>query len=92
MSALEPKSTEDQLNLSLKQIDLMLAIDAACDNADDDLTAMTAAVSLISQALEAEVGLLSWFDPDTQQLEMRSLVDRAGLLTQSGQQPGTIDQ
>ena len=84
MSALEPKSTEDQLNLSLKQIDLMLAIDAACDNADDDLTAMTAAVSLISQALEAEVGLLSWFDPDTQQLEMRSLVDRAGLLTQSG--------
>jgi class 3 adenylate cyclase len=85
MSALEPKALEDQLNLSQKQVDLMLAVDAACDNAVDDIEAMTSAVSLISQALEAEVGLLSWFDPDTQQLEIRSLIDRAGLLMSAGQ-------
>lgn len=81
MSALESKSIEEQLSLSLKQVDLMLTIDAACDNAADDLEAMTTSVSLISQALEAEIGLLSWFDPDTQRLEIRSLVDRVGLLT-----------
>ncbi len=80
MSKLEPKSIEDQLSLSLKQVDLMLAIDAACDSAGDDLEAMTTSVSLILQALEAEIGLLSWFDPDTQRLEIRSLLDRAGLL------------
>ncbi len=81
MSALTPKSVEDQLNLSVKQVELMLMIDTACDNAEDDVAALTGAVSLISQALEAEVGLLSWFDPDTQQLEMRSLVDQIGVLT-----------
>jgi adenylate cyclase len=81
MSALTPKSMEEQLNLSLKQVDLMLMIDTVCDNAEDDVSALTAAVSLISQALEAEVGLLSWFDADTQQLEMRSLVDRISVLT-----------
>ena len=37
----EPKSVEDQLSLSLKQVDLMLAIDAACDRAADDIEAMT---------------------------------------------------
>jgi adenylate cyclase len=63
----------------------MLAVDAACDNAADDLEAMTAAVSLIVQALEAEVGLLSWFDPDTQQLALRSLIDRVNVLTPAGQ-------
>ena len=72
----EPKSVEDQLSLSLKQVDLMLAVDAACDSAADDIEAMTASVSLILQALEAEVGLLSWFDPDTQRLEIRSLIRR----------------
>ena len=76
---------EDQLNLSLQQVDLMLAIDAACDHAADDIEAMTASVSLILQALEAEVGLLSWFDPDTQRLEIRSLIDRVGLMTSAGQ-------
>jgi class 3 adenylate cyclase len=81
MSDLESKSVEDQLSLSLKQVDLMLAIDAACDNAADDIEAMTSSVSLILQAMEAEVGLLSWFDPDTQQLESRSLIDRVNLLT-----------
>lgn len=81
-----PQPIQDQLDLSLKQIDLMLMIDTVCDNADDDVAALTGAVSLISQALEAEVGLLSWFDPDTQQLEMRSLVDQAGLLIQASQQ------
>jgi len=85
MPDLESKSVEDQLSLSLKQVDLMLAIDTACDNAADDLEAMTSSVSLILQALEAEVGLLSWFDPDTQQLEIRSLIDRVGLLTPAGQ-------
>lgn len=84
MSALESKSVEDQLGLSLKQVDLMLAIDAACDTAADDVEAMTTSVSLILQALEAEIGLLSWFDPDTGQLEIRSLVDRVGLLTPAG--------
>ncbi len=84
MSELEQKSVEDQLSLSLKQVDLMLAIDAACDSAADDIEAMTTSVSLILQALEAEIGLLSWFDPDTQQLEIRSLIDRAGLLTPAG--------
>jgi adenylate cyclase len=79
-----PKSVEDQLSLSLKQVDLMLAIDAACDSAADDIEAMTSSVSLILQAMEAEVGLLSWFDPDTQQLEIRSLIDRVGLLTPAG--------
>ena len=59
MSDLEPKSVEDQLSLSLKQVDLMLAIDAACDTAADDIEAMTSSVSLILQALDAEVGLLS---------------------------------
>jgi class 3 adenylate cyclase len=77
-------SAEDQLTLSLKQVDLMLAIDTACDSADDDIEAITTSVSLILQALEAEVGLLSWFDPDAQQLEVRSLIDRAGLLTPIG--------
>jgi class 3 adenylate cyclase len=85
MSELEPKSVEDQLSLSLKQVDLMLAIDAACDSAADDIEAMTSSVSLILQALEAEVGLLSWFDPDTQQLEIRSLIDRTGPLTSASQ-------
>lgn len=81
----QPRSVEDQLSLSMKQVDLMLAIDAACDSAADDIEAMTAAVSLILQALDAEVGLLSWFDPDTQQLEIRSLIDRVGLLTPAAQ-------
>ena len=85
MSESGPKSVEDQLGLSRKQVDLMLAIDAACDAAVDDFEAMTASVSLIVQALEAEVGLLSWFDPDTQRLEIRSLVDRVGLMTPAGQ-------
>ena len=85
MSDVAPKSVEDQLSLSLKQVDLMLAIDTACDSAADDLEAMTAAVSLIVQALEAEVGLLSWFDPDTQQLAIRSLIDRVNVLTPAGQ-------
>ena len=84
MSTLQPKSVEEQLRLSLKQVELMLAIDAACDSAVDDIEAMTSSVSLILQALEAEVGLLSWFDPDTQQLEIRSLIDRVGLLTPAG--------
>jgi adenylate cyclase len=83
MSALTPKSVEDQLNLSRKQVDLMLMIDTVCDNAEDDMAALAGAVSLISQTLEAEIGLLSWFDPDTQRLAMRSLVDRIGLLTQA---------
>ena len=81
MSAVTPKSVEEQLNLSAKQVDLMLMIDTVCDNAEDDIAALLGAVSLISQALEAEVGLLSWFDPDTQALELRSLVDRIGVLT-----------
>ncbi len=81
----EPKSVEDQLSLSLKQVDLMLAIDAACDRAADDIEAITSSVSLILKALEAEVGLLSWFDPDTQRLEIRSLIDRVGLMTPAGQ-------
>jgi adenylate cyclase len=85
MSDSEPKSVEDQLSLSLKQVDLMLAVDAACDSAADNIEAMTAAVSLILQAMDAEVGLLSWFDPDTQQLEIRSLIDRVNVLTPAGQ-------
>jgi hypothetical protein len=85
MAKPQPKSAEDQLSLSLKQVDLMLAIDAACDSAADDIEAMTASVSLVLQALEAEVGLLSWFDPDTQRLEIRSLIDRFGLMTPAGQ-------
>lgn len=76
---------EEQLNLSLKQVDLMLMIDTVCDNAEDDVAAMMGAVSLIVQALEAEIGLLSWFDANTQQLEMRSLVDRIGVLTSANQ-------
>jgi adenylate cyclase len=84
MSDSEPKSVEDQLSLSLKQVELMLAIDAACDNATDDIEAMTAAVSLMVQVLDAEVGLLIWFDPDTQQLEIRSLIDRVNVLTPAG--------
>jgi hypothetical protein len=59
MSEPEPKSVEDRLSLSLKQVDLMLAVDAACDSAADDIEAMTASVSLILRALEAEVGLLA---------------------------------
>ncbi len=85
MSESGPKSVEDQLGLSRKQVDLMLAIDAACDSAPDDIEAMTASVSLIVQALEAEVGLLSWFDPDSQRLEIRSLIDRVGMMTLGGQ-------
>ncbi len=85
MSEPEPKSMKEQLNLSMHQIDLMLAIDAACDHAADDLEAMTASVSLILQALEAEIGFLSWLDPDTQRLEIRSLIDRADLLTSTSQ-------
>src|SRR5512143_2212377 len=85
MSEPHSRPVEEQLNLSLKQVDLMLAIDAACDSAADDIEAMTSSVSLILQALEAEVGLLSWFDPDTQRLEIRSLIDRAGLMTSAGQ-------
>jgi adenylate cyclase len=81
----ESKSVEDQLKLSQKQVDLMLAIDAACDSAADDVEAITSSVSLILQAMEAEVGLLSWFDPDTHRLESRSLIDRVGLLTPAGQ-------
>jgi hypothetical protein len=83
MSALTPESVEEQLNLPAKQVELMLMIDTVCDNAEDDVAALTGAVSLISQAVDAEVGLLSWFDADTQQLEMRSLVDRIGMLTQA---------
>lgn len=74
---------EEQLNLSAKQVELMLMIDTVCDNAEDDVAALTGAVSLILQALEAEVGLLSWFDADTQLFEMRTLVDRVGVLTQA---------
>src|SRR5512143_2484650 len=85
MSEPHSRPVEEQLNLSLKQVDLMLSIDAACDTAADDIEAMTSSVSLILQALEAEVGLLSWFDPDTQQLEIRSLIDRVGLLSPTGQ-------
>jgi adenylate cyclase len=83
MTVLMPKSAEEQLNVSLKQVELMLMIDTVCDNAEDDVAALAGAVSLISQALEAEIGLLSWFDPDTDQLELRSLIDRAGLLAQA---------
>ncbi len=85
MPEFQPQSMEDQLSLSVQQVDLMLAIDAACDSAADDIEAMTVSVSLILQALEAEVGLLSWFDPDTERLEIRSLIDRAGLLTPASQ-------
>ncbi len=85
MSEPDPKSVEDQLSLSRQQVDLMLAIDAACDSAADDIEAMTSSVSLVLQALEAEVGLLSWFDPDTQRLEIRSLIDRASLMTSASQ-------
>ncbi len=85
MPKLQPQSMEEQLSLSAQQVDLMLAIDAACDSAADDIEAMTVSVSLILQALEAEVGLLSWFDPDTERLEIRSLIDRAGLLTPASQ-------
>src|SRR5512143_2741769 len=85
MSEPHSRPVEEQLNLSLKQVDLMLAVDAACDGAADDIEAMTSSVSLILQALEAEVGLLSWFDPDTHRLEIRSLIDRVGLLTPAGQ-------
>ena len=76
-----PKSAEDQRTLPLTQVDLILAIDAACDSAADDIEAMTTSVSLVLHALGAEIGLLSWFDPDAQRLEIRALVDRAGLLT-----------
>lgn len=84
MSELRAKSVEDQLSLSLKQVDLMLAIDAACDGAADAIEAMASSMSLIVQTLAADVGLLSWFDPETQQLEIRSLIDRVGLSRPAG--------
>ena len=58
MTDLMPKSVEEQLNVSLKQVELMLMIDTVCDNSEDDVAALAGAVSLISQALEAEIGLL----------------------------------
>ena len=76
-----PDGAGEQSEALLKQVDLMLMIDAVCDNAADDVAALTGAVSLIAQAVEAEVGLLSWFDADTQRLELRALADRLGALT-----------
>jgi class 3 adenylate cyclase len=79
------ESLHDQLELRNKQIDLMLAIDRVRDSADDERALLTAAVSAMCQTMGVDLCLISLFDPDTHQLELRALIDHLGTLDQAGE-------
>jgi class 3 adenylate cyclase len=65
-----------------KQLSIILAMDHIRDNGDDEIAILGNATSLILQELEAEVCLLSWWDPDTQRFETRALHDRINVMSQ----------
>jgi class 3 adenylate cyclase/GAF domain-containing protein len=73
-------SPSEQLALQTRRIDLMLAIDRLRDEAEDERELVTAAVSMISNAIEVDLCLLSLIDPDTKRLEVRAVLDRLGRL------------
>ena len=77
-----PDSPHDLLIQTQKQLSLILAMDRIRDDGDDEVTILGNATSLILQEMEAEVCLLSWWDPDTQRFETRAMHDRVNVMNQ----------
>ncbi len=82
----EDTSPSEQLALQNRRIDLMLAIDRIRDAAEDERDLMTSAVTMVADAIGAELCLLCLIDPDTHQLELRALTDRTGKIDQAGEE------
>ncbi len=80
-----PEPSLDQLALCQKQLAIIQAMDSIRDNGDDEITTLANAASLILREMEAEVCLLSWFDPDTERFEMRAMLDRINVLGQTNE-------
>lgn len=85
MNVTPDESLQAQLELRDKQLDLMLTIDRIRDTADDERALLTSAVSAICQTIDSELCLISLFDPDTHQLEVRALIDHLGTLDRTGE-------
>jgi len=79
-------SLREQLTLQNRRIDLILAIDRARDTADDERDLVTSAVTVVADAIGADLCLLCLIDPDTNQLEVRALTDRVGGIDQANEE------
>lgn len=77
----------EQLAQRDRQIELMLEIDRLRDAAGDETAFLTQAVACLHQALPADAIVAASLDADTQQLAVRAVLDRAGLL----ERPGSVD-
>jgi class 3 adenylate cyclase/GAF domain-containing protein len=83
---LDDISLRDQLALQSKRLDLMLAIDRARDAADDERDLVSSAVTVVADALGADLCLLCLIDPDTNELEVRALTDRVSGIDQASEE------
>lgn len=86
MSMVDEASLAEQLKLQGRRVDLILAIDRARDAAEDEQDLVSAAVSLLADAFDVDLCLLGLVDPETNQLEVRALIDRAGGIGQTSEE------
>jgi len=72
-------SDAEQLKWKTRAIDLMLAIDRIRDAAKDERELTSAIVTTLADAVEAELCLLCLRDDDTDELQLRAVLDRAAV-------------
>lgn len=71
---------QDQLKWKTRTLNLLLEIDHLRDNLQDERELTVAVITTLVEAAEAELGLLWLRDDDTGELQLRTVLDKAGLL------------
>lgn len=86
--------SSDESASSAQQLALILTLDQIRDEAEDEAALLSAALNAIGDAVPADLLAAIVPDPDTRQLEVRVLLDRANLLNNLGDAGlrGLIDQ
>lgn len=84
MSEEQVKALQDALSQKQKELDLIMAIDAICDNAPELAAMLEAIVKLLAERIEAEACWLFMLDRESGQVELRAMYDRSGQWGQLG--------
>ena len=74
-----------------RALQLILAIDRLRDSVTDERELAAGVVATLAEAVEAELCLLCLRDDDTQELQLRAVIDRAGVYGEAGAEAALRD-
>ena len=79
----DPQLPPDGLELTRRQLDVVLAIDRLRDTAPEPSTLLTSIVKLLADKFQADFCLLCLLDRETRELELKSVSERRGHMSRA---------